>query len=132
LPACRHKGIQRVALLDFDVHHGNGTRACVSNTTPGKLSVPYSTPMSEGVHIYNTYQPWFDSDDDDNILFASVQGYGPKSSARPGAGCRHCVSVCMHANVQAGICGYRRSFGGGKMRLFRRLKSLLRLLVFCA
>lgn len=79
----RHQGIQRVALLDFDVHHGNGTRACVSNTTPGKLSVPFSTPMSEGVHIYNTYQPWFDSDDDDNILFASVQGYGPKSSARP-------------------------------------------------
>jgi acetoin utilization deacetylase AcuC-like enzyme len=75
-----------VALLDFDVHHGNGTRACVSNTAPGKLQVPFSTPMSEGVHIYNTYQPWFDTDDDDNILFASVQGYGPKSSARPG-GC---------------------------------------------
>lgn len=40
--------------------------------------------MSEGVHIYNTYQPWFDTDDNDNILFASVQGYGPKSSTRPG------------------------------------------------
>jgi len=73
-----------VAILDFDVHHGNGTRACVSNTAPGKLQVPFSTPMSEGVHIYNTYQPWFDTDDDDNILFASVQGYGPKSSTRPG------------------------------------------------
>lgn len=83
----RHRGIQRVALLDFDVHHGNGTRACVSNTAPGKLQVPFSTPMSEGVHIYNTYQPWFDSDDDDNILFASVQGYGPKSSTRPGGWC---------------------------------------------
>jgi acetoin utilization deacetylase AcuC-like enzyme len=23
----RHKGIRRVALLDFDVHHGNGTEA---------------------------------------------------------------------------------------------------------
>lgn len=79
----RHRGIQRVAILDFDVHHGNGTRACVSNTAPGKLQVPFSTPMSEGVHIYNTYQPWFDTDDDDNILFASVQGYGPKSSTRP-------------------------------------------------
>jgi acetoin utilization deacetylase AcuC-like enzyme len=85
-----------VALLDFDVHHGNGTRACVSNTAPGKLQVPFSTPMSEGVHIYNTYQPWFDTDDDDNILFASVQGYGPKSSVRPGgcgtgAGLQHWV-----------------------------------------
>lgn len=48
--------------------------------------------MSEGVHIYNTYQPWFDTDDDDNILFASVQGYGPKSSARPG-GCSWWVQL---------------------------------------
>lgn len=76
-----------MAILDFDVHHGNGTRACVSNTAPGKLQVPFTTPMSEGVHIYNTYQPWFDTDDDDNILFASVQGYGPKSSTRPGRWC---------------------------------------------
>ena len=26
----RHKGVQRVAILDFDVHHGNGTEALVS------------------------------------------------------------------------------------------------------
>jgi hypothetical protein len=47
--------------------------------------VPFSTPLSEGVHVYHTYQPWFDVDDDDNVLFASVQGYGPKSSSMPGA-----------------------------------------------
>eukprot|EP00879_Flechtneria_rotunda_P013392 GHRR01013982.1.p1 GENE.GHRR01013982.1~~GHRR01013982.1.p1 ORF type:complete len:768 (+),score=320.97 GHRR01013982.1:988-3291(+) len=79
----RHAGMQRVAILDFDVHHGNGTRACVSNTAPGTLRVPFSTPLSEGVHVYHTYQPWFDVDDDDNILFASVQGYGPKSTSMP-------------------------------------------------
>eukprot|EP00775_Hariotina_reticulata_P004555 gene4555-4807_t len=81
----RHRGIQRVAILDFDVHHGNGTRACVSNTAPGTLRVPFSTPLSEGVHVYQTYQPWFDVDDDDNVLFASVQGYGPKSGSMPDA-----------------------------------------------
>jgi hypothetical protein len=37
--------------------------------------------MSEGVHVYNTYQPWLDVDDDKNIFFASVQGYGRKSVA---------------------------------------------------
>eukprot|EP00878_Enallax_costatus_P016221 GHUV01017014.1.p1 GENE.GHUV01017014.1~~GHUV01017014.1.p1 ORF type:complete len:704 (+),score=270.00 GHUV01017014.1:1195-3306(+) len=79
----RHAGIQRVAILDFDVHHGNGTRACVSNTAPGTLRVPFSTPLSEGVHVYHTYQPWFDVDDDDNVLFASVQGYGPKAPTMP-------------------------------------------------
>lgn len=83
---CRHAGIQRVAILDFDVHHGNGTRACVSNTAPGTLRVPFTTPLSEGVHIYHTYQPWFDVDDDDNVMFASVQGYGPKAATMPG-GC---------------------------------------------
>ncbi|KAF6259471.1 Arginase/deacetylase [Scenedesmus sp. NREL 46B-D3] len=79
----RHAGIQRVAILDFDVHHGNGTRACVSNTAPGTLRVPFTTPLSEGVHVYHTYQPWFDVDDDDNVLFASVQGYGPKAASMP-------------------------------------------------
>jgi hypothetical protein len=67
------------------VHHGNGTRACVSNTAPGTLRVPFTTPLSEGVHVYHTYQPWFDVDDDDNVLFASVQGYGPKAASMPGA-----------------------------------------------
>jgi acetoin utilization deacetylase AcuC-like enzyme len=103
---CRHAGIQRVAILDFDVHHGNGTRACVSNTAPGTLRVPFTTPMSEGVHVYHTYQPWFDVDDDDNVLFASVQGYGPKATSVPGNEClsrshlvaalRSCVHICWH------------------------------------
>jgi hypothetical protein len=123
---CRHRGIQRVALLDFDVHHGNGTRACVSNTAPSKLQVPFSTPMSEGVHIYNTYQPWFDTDDDDNILFASVQGYGPKSSTRPGGQsslsctcpahnvlCLPCVhedaALCKEACGALHVCGCHSS-----------------------
>jgi acetoin utilization deacetylase AcuC-like enzyme len=89
-----------VAILDFDVHHGNGTRACVSNTAPGTLRVPFTTPLSEGVHVYHTYQPWFDVDDDDNVLFASVQGYGPKAASMPGgcwsglvAACGSCVHV---------------------------------------
>lgn len=73
-----------MAILDFDVHHGNGTRACVSNTVPGTLRVPFTTPLSEGMHVYHTYAPWFDVDDDDNVLFASVQGYGPKAASMPG------------------------------------------------
>ena len=31
--------IKRVALLDFDVHHGNGTEACVAATAPSLLSL---------------------------------------------------------------------------------------------
>jgi len=32
-------GIKRVAILDFDVHHGNGTQAVVSNTQPSTKKV---------------------------------------------------------------------------------------------
>ena len=63
------------------VHHGNGTEACVANTAPRTLRFPWSTPLSEGVSVHHTWAPWLGEDDDDNIFFASVQ-------ARPGAGAR--------------------------------------------
>jgi Histone deacetylase domain len=46
----RHRGIRRVALLDFDVHHGNGTEACVSNTVPSRTTRVYETPF--GAHCF--------------------------------------------------------------------------------
>ena len=75
----RHAGIKRVAILDFDVHHGNGTEACVANTAPSLAKYAFSTPYGEGVQQFPVYHPWHDSDDKDNIFFASVQGYGPKA-----------------------------------------------------
>lgn len=39
--------IQRVAILDFDVHHGNGTEACVVNTIPSSRTFSYKTPFSK-------------------------------------------------------------------------------------
>jgi len=75
----RHAGIKRVALLDFDVHHGNGTEACVANTAPSLAKFAFTTPYGEGVQQFPIYRPWHDTDDKDNIFFASVQGYGPKA-----------------------------------------------------
>jgi acetoin utilization deacetylase AcuC-like enzyme len=74
----QHKGIQRVAILDFDVHHGNGTQACVLNCLPHTEQFSYSDPYSSGVHRYSVYKPWRDQDDEECIFFASVQGYGKK------------------------------------------------------
>ncbi|KAL0048951.1 hypothetical protein WJX82_003017 [Trebouxia sp. C0006] len=81
--AHRHAGIKRVALLDFDVHHGNGTEACVAATAPSLRKFSFKTPFSEGSQTFPTFSPWLDTDDADNILFASVQGYGQKA---PGIG----------------------------------------------
>ena len=75
----RHAGIKRVAILDFDVHHGNGTEACVANTAPSLAKYAISTAFGEGVQQFPVYCPWRDVDDKDNIFFASVQGYGPKA-----------------------------------------------------
>ncbi|MEW5318555.1 MAG: hypothetical protein WDW38_009769 [Sanguina aurantia] len=87
----RHAGIRRVAILDFDVHHGNGTQAVVMNTVPSTQRVAFSTPFAAGGMEFPTYKPWLGVEDASNIFFASVQGYGrrtPNSSSwfYPGSG----------------------------------------------
>ena len=59
-----------MALLDFDVHHGNGTQACVGGAVPGVAKYSFKTPTSEGVQTFPVFRPWLDFDDADNILFA--------------------------------------------------------------
>jgi acetoin utilization deacetylase AcuC-like enzyme/ankyrin repeat protein len=143
----RAAGIKRVALVDFDVHHGNGTEACVANAVPSVRRFEFATPYGEGVQVRGVrwfglgsgsrgtpaafiivyfplrsinshraqhsiphlnpelahhpptspthhhppraqvipaYKPWFSSTDADNVFFASVQGYGPKSASGVG------------------------------------------------
>ena len=67
-------GIRRVALLDFDVHHGNGTQACVGGAVPGVAKYSFKTPTSEGVQTFPVFRPWLDFDDAENILFARHGG----------------------------------------------------------
>ncbi|KAL4431738.1 hypothetical protein ABPG77_002954 [Micractinium sp. CCAP 211/92] len=79
----RHAGIRRVAIVDFDVHHGNGTEACVTNTVPSASTYKFRTPYSEGTQTFAVWKPWLDSTDKESIFFASVQGYGPKAEDYP-------------------------------------------------
>lgn len=75
----RHSGIKKVAILDFDVHHGNGTEACVANTAPSLDTFEFATPYGKGTQTFPVYKPWNDENDKDHVFFASVQGYGPKA-----------------------------------------------------
>ena len=59
-----------MALLDFDVHHGNGTEACVAACAPHVKRFGITTPFSEGVQSFPVYRPWMGLEDSDNILFA--------------------------------------------------------------
>lgn len=79
---CCHRasGVRKVALLDFDVHHGNGTQACVAAVMPQrhrhKMSVPDFGP---DVSVsWETFKPWVDEGDEERVFFASVQGFGPR------------------------------------------------------
>jgi acetoin utilization deacetylase AcuC-like enzyme len=83
--------IKRVAIVDFDVHHGNGTEACVSSVTPTVLEQRLSIGGNDGSGTYafqgsvksHKFKPWFDMNDSEAIMFASCQGYG---ESLPGTG----------------------------------------------
>jgi acetoin utilization deacetylase AcuC-like enzyme len=62
--------IKKVAILDFDVHHGNGTQSCVANLTPNTLQCVIKTPFSSGVQMFPAWKPWQDEHDVENVFFA--------------------------------------------------------------
>jgi acetoin utilization deacetylase AcuC-like enzyme len=74
--------IKRVAIIDFDVHHGNGTESIVQKLRPQLLQrtvhIP-QTAQSVGIDkiclTRQVYSPWNDCQDVDQVLFASVHGY---------------------------------------------------------
>jgi len=84
----RHRGIQRVAILDFDVHHGNGTEALVRNLEPTTVTNKMSTLFGDVTMESPSYKPWLDEDDSSNVFFCSMHGYGHgfyPSSGRTGS-----------------------------------------------
>lgn len=74
----RNDGIKKVAIIDFDVHHGNGTEEIIRHLIPNIEKHTVKLPFATGVFETSRYRPWLDETDIDNILFASVHGYGPK------------------------------------------------------
>jgi acetoin utilization deacetylase AcuC-like enzyme/ankyrin repeat protein len=74
----KHRGINKVAILDFDVHHGNGTEEIVRQLVPSTKEVGFETPYGVGKQVVHQYKPWRSDDDADNVFFCSVHGYGHK------------------------------------------------------
>jgi acetoin utilization deacetylase AcuC-like enzyme len=82
----RHS-IGRVAIIDFDVHHGNGTEALVRGLAGPKTKViPIMTGAVTGYLEQHTFCPWLDPHTDkDNVFFASVHRYDGKFYPYSGA-----------------------------------------------
>jgi len=70
--------VSRVAIVDFDVHHGNGTEETVRWLAPGVEASEVITPLCFGTMQVPHYKPWYDENDANNVLFVSVHGYGPR------------------------------------------------------
>lgn len=63
----------RIAIVDMDVHHGNGTEAIVRNLTPHREYMPL--PSSWAPAAYESYKPWLDETDQRDVLFSSIHLY---------------------------------------------------------
>lgn len=74
----KHRGINKVAILDFDVHHGNGTEEIVRQLVPSTKEIEFETPYGTGKQVVHQYKPWRSDDDSENVFFCSVHGYGHK------------------------------------------------------
>ncbi|POM75292.1 Histone deacetylase, partial [Phytophthora palmivora] len=74
----KHRGINKVAILDFDVHHGNGTEEIVRQLVPSTKEIVFETPYGVGKQVVHQYKPWRSDDDAENVFFCSVHGYGHK------------------------------------------------------
>lgn len=70
------KEIKKVAIVDFDVHHGNGTQEIIECMQ--KPKVFKECPKDASVLFDNDprsttqYRPWLDEDDGKNVLFQSI------------------------------------------------------------
>jgi len=73
------RAVRRVVIVDFDVHHGNGTEAAVRNLRPSRLSATVTTPFAAATVETDAYKPWLDASDGEDTLFISAHGFGYRS-----------------------------------------------------
>ena len=117
--AVHRDAIHRVAIVDIDVHHGNGTEDIIRNLSPRKISSVTRTPAGVMHVTQDVYSPWKDELDSKNVQFISIHGFGSRddtehhatfypgtgaaedntsqqASARPAAQARvHCALDCV-------------------------------------
>mmetsp|Transcript_9501 Transcript_9501/g.21229 ORF Transcript_9501/g.21229 Transcript_9501/m.21229 type:complete len:1072 (+) Transcript_9501:138-3353(+) len=74
----RNDGIQRIAIIDFDVHHGNGTEEIIKQLVPNIDRAAVRTPFAVGALHIPRYKPWLNEDDVHDVFFSSTHGFGPR------------------------------------------------------
>jgi len=109
-PQQLHDRAPRIAIVDIDIHHGNGTEEIVRNLVPHQMSLPL--PSSWAPMSVLSYKPWLNEQDSEEVFFSSVHLYaaqrfypcsGPdsiSSSSSSSASSSNRNSTCSAAGVQ--------------------------------
>jgi acetoin utilization deacetylase AcuC-like enzyme/ankyrin repeat protein len=97
----RNEGIRKVAIIDFDVHHGNGTEEIIRNLIPSIEKTAIRTPFALGELSISSYRPWLDESDIQNVFFSSTHGYGHRGQDQmgwfyPASGKTHISEAITH------------------------------------
>jgi len=97
----------RIAIVDIDIHHGNGTEAIVRNLTPHMQALPL--PSSWAPQWRASYKPWLDESDAEDTFFGSVHLYAGDSFYP----CTGCDEVSIFDSTKAATPGAGAGAGTG-------------------
>lgn len=74
--------IKKIAIVDFDVHHGNGTQEIVKFLSKTLLSIKSENKFGDVTINQQIFKPWRDFDDAKNVLFVSTHVYDEEEPGR--------------------------------------------------
>ena len=102
--------IHKVAIIDFDVHHGNGTEATVRNLKYRPAlekevtgTMPFAGSFVKlSVQKPPTCKPWLDGNDVENVFFASIHGFGGGFYPGSGGSCSDTTPRIINAPLKRG------------------------------
>ena len=57
-----------MAIVDFDIHHGNGTEACVRNMRPTEVREEWPCGAGTISLQSSSFKPWLSEDDSDKVF----------------------------------------------------------------
>ena len=75
----RNERLKKVAIIDFDVHHGNGTKEIIRQLTPNVKRATVRMSFASASFETSHYQHWLDETYIQNVFFASTHRYGPRN-----------------------------------------------------
>jgi hypothetical protein len=86
--------VRRIAIFDFDVHHGNGTEAIIRGLYPSEVVETVPLQFATGAFSTMVYRPWLDASDGADVMFVSSHGYGKRDPGAWGWQVMHAAEGC--------------------------------------